>query len=100
MSQDNVGTHQQILTRGQRWADAEKRGDVDTVEALATDDFMLVGPLGFILNKQQWLDRYRNGDLVTRSLVWDEVDVRDYGAAAIFASRTAEHQSHGDGATL
>jgi ketosteroid isomerase-like protein len=83
MNQDNVGTHQQILTLGQRWADAEQRGDVDTLDALATDDFKLVGPLGFILNKQQWLDRYRTGDLVTRSLVWDEVEVRDSGTAAV-----------------
>ncbi len=83
MNQDTVGTLQQILTLGQRWADAEQRGDVAALEALAIDDFMLVGPLGFILTKQQWLDRYRTGDLVTRSLVWDEVEVRDYGTAAI-----------------
>jgi hypothetical protein len=34
---------------------AETRGDTDTLGALATPDFRLVGPAGFILTKQQWL---------------------------------------------
>jgi len=68
---------------GQRWAAAEQAADADALDALATDDFTLVGPLGFVLDKQQWLDRYHNGDLVTSSLVWNDVHVRDYGTAAI-----------------
>lgn len=39
----------------QRWAGAEQRGDTDTLATLTTDEFVLVGPLGFLLNKQQWL---------------------------------------------
>jgi hypothetical protein len=35
------------------------------------------------LDKEQWLDRYRHGDLVTRTLVWNQVNVRDYGTAAV-----------------
>jgi ketosteroid isomerase-like protein len=66
-----------------RWAAAELSSDADTLDTLATDDFTLVGPLGFVLDRQQWLDRYRNGDLVTSSLVWDQVQVRDYGDVAV-----------------
>ena len=36
-----------------------------------------------MLNKQQWLDRYRTGTMVTRSMTWTDVDVRDYGDAAL-----------------
>jgi ketosteroid isomerase-like protein len=76
-------TDQGVRELGGRWAEAEQRGDVEALNALSTDDFTLVGPLGFVLNKQQWLDRYRTGVLVTHSLIWDEIEVRDYGDAAV-----------------
>lgn len=66
-----------------RWANAEQRGDTDTLAALTTEDFMLIGPVGFVLNKQQWLDRYRLGDLVTKSLDWHDTEVRHYGDCAV-----------------
>ena len=47
---------------------AEVDGNVATLDALATDDFTLVGPVGFVLDKQQWLDRYRGGGLRTTAL--------------------------------
>ena len=81
----------------QTWATAETRGDVATLEAIATPDFMLVGPAGFVLDKQQWLDRYRNGDLTTQSLVLENPVTRTYGEATITVARhvqQAEYQGH------
>jgi ketosteroid isomerase-like protein len=72
-----------ILDLGQRWAAAEQRGDASTLDALSMDDFTMVGPFGFVLTKQQWLDRYRDGDLVTAHLEWHDVAVRDHGAVAV-----------------
>lgn len=66
-----------------RWARAEIAGDVTTLDALATDDFTLVGPFGFVLDKQQWLDRYRGGDLVTSELDWHDLQVRELGDTAL-----------------
>jgi ketosteroid isomerase-like protein len=88
---------QWVRELGSRCAEAEQRGDVDVLDALATDDFTLVGPLGFVLNKRQWLDRYRTGAVVTHSLVWDEIEVRDYGDAAVAIgchSQRAEYQGN------
>ena len=76
-------TTEQIRDLGGRWVDAEVAADVETLEALATEDFRLVGPFGFILDKQQWLDRYRSGDFSTTTLAWHDVDVREYGDTAI-----------------
>ena len=73
----------EIRAFGQVWAEAEVRGDVDALDAMTVADFTLVGPLGFVLDKQQWLDRYRSGDLVTSSLNWDEVVVREYATTAV-----------------
>jgi len=76
-------TTEQVRGLGARWVDAEVAGDVDTLDTLATADFRLVGPFGFVLDKQQWLDRYRSGDFATKSLAWHDVDVRDYGDSVV-----------------
>ena len=66
---------------------AEVDGDVATLDALATDDFMLVGPVGFVLDKQQWLDRYRGGGLRTSALVFEDAVTRIHGNCAVRIGR-------------
>jgi ketosteroid isomerase-like protein len=68
---------------GKRWAEAEVGQDVTTLDAMAQDDFILVGPMGFTLDKAQWLDRYRNGDLVTSALDWRDTQTRAFGDCAV-----------------
>jgi ketosteroid isomerase-like protein len=76
-------TDHQIRELGERWVAAEIAGDVTALDAMATDDFKLVGPFGFVLDKQQWLDRYRSGDFATTALSWHDVDVRQHGDTVI-----------------
>jgi ketosteroid isomerase-like protein len=90
----NADTRKQILALGARWAQAEQDGDTTVLDELAAADFRLVGPFGFVLDKSQWLDRYSDGGLVTRSLVWDEVDVRDFGDTAIAIGRQTQQASY------
>jgi ketosteroid isomerase-like protein len=66
-----------------RWAQAEIAGDVSTLDALAAEEFRLVGPFGFVLDKAKWLDRYRGGDLVTTALDWRDTQVRELGDTAL-----------------
>lgn len=80
-------TEDRIRELGERWTRAETTADVTALDALSTDDFTLVGPLGFVLDKAHWLHRYRGGDLVTEQLRWDEVTVRVYGDAAVAVGR-------------
>jgi ketosteroid isomerase-like protein len=68
-------------------ARAEVDGDADTLDALATDDFTLVGPVGFVLDKQQWLDRYRGGGLRTHALAFEDAVTRVHGDCAIRIGR-------------
>ncbi|ANN17865.1 DUF4440 domain-containing protein [Amycolatopsis orientalis] len=88
------GTEKEIRDLGARWADAEVRGDTEALDAMTTPDFTLVGPLGFVLGKPRWLERYRDGDLVTEKLGWTEVEVRDYGAAAVSVGVHAQEGTH------
>jgi ketosteroid isomerase-like protein len=73
----------ELETFGKRWAEAEVGQDVATLDAMAHDNFILVGPLGFILDKAQWLDRHRNGDLVTSALEWRDTQTRVFGDCAV-----------------
>jgi hypothetical protein len=59
-----------------RWVDAEARGDAESLDALLDVDFRGDGPRGFVLTKQEWLDRCRGGDLVTHAFGWDGTEVR------------------------
>src|SRR5436190_6507559 len=83
MIDQNATATDQVLELGQRWAAAERAGDADALEPLLADDFLLVGPLGFMLDKRQYLGSRRSGDLKHESLVWDDVHVRGYGGTAV-----------------
>jgi hypothetical protein len=85
-------TDKEIRALGARWAQAER--DTNTLAQLAAADFRLVGPFGFVLHKDQWLDRYATGDLATHSLVWDEVEVRDFGETAIASGRHTQQATY------
>lgn len=82
---------------GQDWAAAEQRGDATALEPMLADDFVAIGPRGFMLTKQQWLGRYASGDLRHKSLTWDDVQVRAYGDAAVATgvqAQTGTYQGH------
>jgi ketosteroid isomerase-like protein len=87
-------TDTDIRALGARWAQAEQDGDTTTLADLAAADFRLVGPFGFVLDKTQWLARYATGDLVTRSLVWDEVEVRDFDGTAVAIGRQTQRATY------
>jgi ketosteroid isomerase-like protein len=64
-----------------RFAEAQRLSDVDALSRLLTDDFALVGSLGFVVPKQQWLEQFHSGALQIGSLEWAEVDIRTYADA-------------------
>jgi ketosteroid isomerase-like protein len=78
---------QELADLDRTLAQAEIEGDTATLDALATDDFMLVGPVGFVLDKQQWLDRYRGGGLHTTALAFEDATTRVRGDCAIRIGR-------------
>ena len=68
---------------GKRWVEAELAADTNAMDSLAHQDFLLVGPLGFILDKAQWLERYSSGAFVTSALDWRDTHVRVFGDCAV-----------------
>jgi ketosteroid isomerase-like protein len=87
-------TRAEILALGARWAEAERHADTKILNEIAADDFRLVGPFGFVLDKTQWLDRYVSGGLVTSSLDWEDVEVREFGETAIAIGRQTQQATY------
>jgi ketosteroid isomerase-like protein len=73
----------EISQLGRRWVEAELAGDTAAMDSMAHNDFLLAGPLGFILDKAQWLERYSSGAFVTSALDWRDTTVRVFEDCAI-----------------
>src|SRR4051794_12711542 len=85
MTDDEIDSLLERLTR------AEQDGDIAALDMLTTSDFTLVGPLGFLLSKDQWLDRYRSGALTTEILTWQPDSVRRHNDLAIVIGTQDQH---------
>jgi ketosteroid isomerase-like protein len=72
----------EVLELVEGWAAAEQGNDAEALDGLLADDFVGVGPLGFVLSRDQWLARFGNG-LENRSFAVEDAQVRDYGSAAV-----------------
>lgn len=81
-----------IRTTGQQWAEAEFRGDPGALATLTTEDFHVVGPVGFVLDRQQYLGRYQGG-FAPEAVSWDEVEVVEHGDAAITVAVVTQQAS-------
>jgi ketosteroid isomerase-like protein len=80
----------------EQFADAERGADVGALDGLLADDFQGVGPLGFVLTKDQWIDRYRSGALVPKAFELGDARVREYGdTAVVLAVQRQEGSYHG-----
>jgi ketosteroid isomerase-like protein len=85
------------------WADAETRGDVDALGTILADDFVGVGPRGFLLPREAWLERHRSGALRYEALAWDDLTVRTYGETLVVIGRQdarGSYQGHDTGGQL
>lgn len=63
------------------WTTAELNADKEAIAHLLTDDFTAIGPLGYTLSKQDWLNRH--GPLRYEHLTLEDVRTRQYGAVVV-----------------
>jgi ketosteroid isomerase-like protein len=68
------------------WTSAERSGDTSRLDDLLFDDFLGVGPLGFVLPKQAWLARF-GGGLAYDRFELEEIQPRSHGDAAVVTTR-------------
>jgi ketosteroid isomerase-like protein len=85
-------TTSEVLDLVTSWAKAEESNDAAALDRLLAGDFVGVGPLGFVLGRDQWLARFGNG-LENRAFAVEDAQVRDYGAAAAVVGVLAQETS-------
>jgi ketosteroid isomerase-like protein len=66
-----------------RWREAELAGDRAALDGLAIEEFALVGPLGFVLDRDAWINRYVDGGLITTTLSFTDRQLRILGDLAL-----------------
>lgn len=66
----------------EQWTAAEATADTAALDALLADEFVGVGPLGFVLDKPGWVGRYEGG-LAISALTVDDVSVREHDDLAV-----------------
>lgn len=86
----HTNAEQQVKVLAQEWIAAEQRGDTASLDRTLTDDFVGIGPRGFMLTKQEWMQRLQSGALHYDALTLDEVRVRVYADAAILVGRETQ----------
>jgi hypothetical protein len=64
-----------------RLDDAERKGDRETLRELIASDFLSIGPKGFVLDKEEWINRH--GRFVYRELSTSDMDIRVYERTAV-----------------
>ncbi len=82
----------EVLDLVGRWAAAEQDNNAGALEGLLADDFVGVGPLGFVLGRDQWLARFANG-LENRAFAVEDPQLRAYGDAAVVVGVLAQQTS-------
>ena len=87
-------TEQEVAQLADTWATAELQGDTAFLEKCLSDDFVGVGPPGFLLGKQEWLARHQSGDMKYAAHTLDEVKVRTYTEAAIVIGRLTQEATY------
>jgi hypothetical protein len=92
MNQEHA--EQEVLRQADAWATAELRGDTAFLERTLAGDFIGIGPLGFMLTRQEWLARHQSGDLKYESFTLDEVKVRVYNDAAVLTGRQIQNGAY------
>lgn len=77
-----MNDHNDVLALVDAWAAAEATNDVTALDALLTDDFHGVGPVGFVIDRTVWTGRFANG-LANSAFAVTDPRIRVHGDAAI-----------------
>ena len=85
----------EILALENQWATAIERQDAAAFERLAAEDFRFIEEDGHVLNRAQYIAARSHNPENVESAVQDEIEVRQYGDAAIATGRSTIRGTRG-----
>lgn len=80
----------------QKWRKSEEQGDHVTLGELLADDFVGVGPKGFVRSREQWLTRYSSGSVRNTSFTVRDLETRTFGRTAVVVLAQTQQSVNGD----
>jgi ketosteroid isomerase-like protein len=81
----------EILAMENQWATAIERQDAAAFDRLAAEDFRFIDEDGRVLNRAQYIAARSHNPESVESAVQDQIEVRQYGDAAIATGRSIIH---------
>ena len=85
-----------VLKTVQAWARAEAAMDDAAIGDLLDLQFMAVGPRGFVLNREEWMNRYASGDLKQQQFNVSNEQVRLFDDSAIVIAKQSQKTTYKD----
>jgi ketosteroid isomerase-like protein len=82
-AQNSQDVEKELAELLDRWTESELAGDSSAIAPFLDDDYVGIGPFGFTLTKEEWLQRHESGDLKYQSFALVDTTVRQYGDAAV-----------------
>ena len=83
----NILSEQEAQQLVKTWSEAEVQGNSAVLRDLLDEDYIGIGPRGFILTKPEWVGRFESGELKKESLTFDIDKVRTYGDTALITGQ-------------
>ena len=89
------GTDMTVIEFLTAWNEAELAADTAKITEALAEDFTCIGPLGFTLSKQDWINRH--GALHYDKLALEDISTRHYGDTVIaIATQTQQATFNGN----
>ncbi len=88
------GTERGVKALVAEWAQAERDEDGAALDGLLADDFVGIGPFGYVLTREQWVKRYESGVLRHQAFAFENPSVRVYGEAAVVIGSQNQRTTH------
>ena len=85
---DSKAVRAEILAIENQWATAIERQDAAAFERLAAEDFRFIDEDGRLLNRAQYIAARSHNPENVESAVQDQIEVRQYGDAAMATGRS------------
>lgn len=76
-------TKQTLIALENKWADALLKGDAASLDVILSDDYIETNENGVRNHKSDILALVKSGDLKLQSLKFSDLEVHDYGIAAV-----------------
>jgi ketosteroid isomerase-like protein len=78
----------ELLSLDNEWSAAIVRNDADAIGQFTSDDWVIIGPEGTVIDRPRFLGVIQSGDLTHESMTSDDWLVRVHGDTAIVTAQT------------